>query len=251
MAARIAILTVCLAVLTLSGAHSDAQAVELPSPAAPLALAGGEAIDLAWSLPPGVKPETVVILRSGKDAAGLAEVARVPASDLRWTDSDFTLGQTYEYRVQTLKGAKKSGISEPATVLVGGTARITFLGGSTERALFEVSIFRRGRRVAAQFVHKPGDKIGDLAYVPDLDSVEDFRLGPTLLKLSISVAEARETASETLKTSNGEPMLDLAGSEIQIEFTYPGATKEVVVAYITDAAGQPQVLMEGEAFKTD
>lgn len=251
MAARIAILTLCLAALVLAGANSDAQTAELPTPKPPIALPGGESVALAWSLPPAVKPETVIVYRSGKDGAGLAEVARVPANDLRWTDSEVTLGQTYEYRVQTLKGAKNSGISEHVTVTVGGSAKITFLGGSTGRALFEVMMFRRGRRISAMFVHKPGDKIGDLAYVADLDSVEDFRLGPTLVELEISVAEARETTGEKLVDSKGQPMRDLAGREVQIDFTYPGATKEIVVASITDAAGRPQVLKEGETFKTD
>lgn len=244
-------LMVCISALAFAGAQSNAQTAELPMPDAPLALPGGESVSLAWSLPPQAKPALVVVYRSGKDGAGLAEVARVSASDLRWSDSDVTLGQTYEYRVQTLKGSKNSGISEPATVTVGGSAKITFLGGSENRALFEVVMFRRGRRVAAQFVQKPGDRIGDLAYVPDLDSVEDFRLGPRLVKLDIGVAEARETISEALTNAKGEELKDLAGREVQIEFTYPGATKEIVIASISDAAGRPLQLKEGETFKTD
>lgn len=251
MAARIAILMLCLAALVTAGAHSDAQTAELPTPKAPLALPAGESVSLVWSLPPQTKPDTVIVYRSGKDGAGLAELARVPASDLRWTDGEVTLGQTYEYRVQTLKGAKNSGISEPAIVLVGGSARITFLGGSVNRALFEVVMFRRGRRVASLFVHKPGDPIGDLAYVADLDSVEDFRLGPRLTKLDISVAEARETTGETLTDAGGEPMKDLAGREVQIDFTYPGATREIVIATITDGSGAIRQIKEGETFKTD
>lgn len=220
-------------------------------PGAPLALASGESASLAWSLPPAPKVDVVVIYRSGKEGAGLSEVARVNAGDLRWTDKDVALGRTYEYRIQILKGAKSSGISGHAEVTIGGSARITFVGGSVDRALFEVMMFRRGRRVSARFVHKPGDAIGDLAYVPDLDSVEDFRLGPTLVKLDIGVAETRETSNDTLLDAKGQPMKDLAGRDVRIDFTYPGATNEIVIATILDAQDRPMKLKEGESYKTD
>ena len=242
---------ICVGALAFAGAHSDAQTAELPQPRAPLALATGETVSVVWSLPPEPKPDTVVIYRSGKDGAGLTEMARVKAVELRWTDSEATLGQTYEYRVQTLKGNKNSAISAPVEVTVGGSAKIVFLGGSTDRALFEVVMFRRGRRIAAQFVHKPGDKIGDLAYVADLDSVEDFRLGPTLTSLDIGVAETHETTSEKLTNAGKQTMKDLAGREVQIDFTYPGETREIVIATILDAAGRPRKLNEGGTLKTD
>ncbi|MBZ0136149.1 MAG: fibronectin type III domain-containing protein [Planctomycetes bacterium] len=220
-------------------------------PDAPLALAGGETVSLAWSLPPAPKVDMVVIYRSGKEAAGLSEVARVNGSDLQWTDKDVALGRTYEYRIQTLKGAKNSGISGHVEVTVGDSARITFIGGSVDRALFEVMMFRRGRRVSSRFIHKPGDPIGDLSYVPDLDTIEDFRLGPRLLKLDIGVAETRETSSETLGDASGQTMKDLGGREVRIDFTYPGATNEVMIATILDAQDRPVKLKEGESYKTD
>jgi hypothetical protein len=251
MTARITVFALCLAAIAFAGSHTGAQRGELPQPSPPLALATGQSVELAWSLPPQARVDTVVIYRSGRDGAGLAEVARISAAELRWRDGDVTLGQVYEYRLQTVRGAVTSAISEPTALTVGGSARVTFVGGSVDRALFEVTMFRRGRRVSAQFVHKPGDRIGDLAYVQDLDSVEDFRLGPTLLKLDIAVSDAKETVNETLVDAAGQPMHGLGGRGLELEFTYPGATHEIVIATIQDAQGRPRQLKAGEAFKTD
>lgn len=227
---------------------ADAQQPLLPKPDAPIAVAAGESVSLAWSLPPKPKPDTVVIYRGTGDGAQFIEVGRVPASALRFTDNEVSLGRSYQYRVQTLKGAEKSELSEPADVLVGGSAKITFLGGSSERALFEVVMFRRGSRVTAQFVHKPGDAIGDLAWVAELEGVEDFRLGPKLQALAISVAESRENVSQPLLGPDGQPLADIAGRTVKVDFQLPGATHEIMIATLLDAQGKPFQLKEGESY---
>src|SRR5688572_11719608 len=94
---------IVIAVASTLGLRALAQQAELPQPDAPLALASGESVSLAWSLPPKPKPELVVIFRSTRDVSTLVEVGRAPASDLRFTDSKVALGETYLYRIQTLK----------------------------------------------------------------------------------------------------------------------------------------------------
>lgn len=230
---------------------TKAQGVELPRPDAPLALAAGESVNLAWSLPPTPKPDTVVIYRSSVGGAKFDELARVDASKLTYVDDKVSLGQTYQYRIQIVRGAQSSAMSLPADVRVGGTARITFLGGSTDRALFEVVMFRRGRRVSARFVHKPGDQVGDLAYVKDLDSIEDFRLGPTLDGIVLDVAESRETVSDELKQPDGRNLTDMAGRPIKVEFEFPGAVQEVAIATLKNADGTIFQLKEGETRKAE
>ena len=240
-----------IAVASWAVFSADAQQTELPKPDAPLAIAGGESVNIAWSLPPKPKPDTVVILRGTSDGQQFVEVGRVAASELRFIDATVSLGRTYQYRVQTMKGTLSSALSEPTEILVGGSAKITFIGGSVDRALFEVVMFRRGRRVSARFVQKIGDAIGDLAYVTDLDSVEDFRLGPTLMRLTIGVAESNEDASLPLLGADGQPMKDIAGREINSDFHFPGATHEIVIATLQNKAGQPIQLKEGESYKPD
>ncbi|MCB9931955.1 MAG: fibronectin type III domain-containing protein [Planctomycetes bacterium] len=251
---RFAVYLSFAAVITVAGLltfGAEAQEAELPKPDAPLAMAAGESVSLAWSLPAKPKPELVVIYRGTKDGAQFVEVGRVAADVLRFTDKEVSLGRSYQYRVQTVKGARVSALSEPAEVLVGGSARITFLGGSLERALFEVVMFRRGRRITAQFVHKPGDAIGDLAWVSELDSVEDFRLGPKLQALAIGIAEARESVSQPLIGADGQPVTDIAGRTVQVEFRLPGATHEIMIATLLNGEGQPVQIKEGESFTAD
>ncbi|MCB9893441.1 MAG: hypothetical protein H6839_03220 [Planctomycetes bacterium] len=242
------VLPTVIAIAAMLGLHTSAQTPELPKPDAPLVMAAGESVSIVWGLPPKPKPEIVVIYRGTSDGQQFAEVGRVDASLLRFTDETVTLGQTYQYRVQTLKGTLHSALSEPAEVLVGGSAKITFLGGSLDRALFEVVLFRRGTRVSAQFVQKTGDAIGDLAYVNELDSVEDFRLGPTLTKLAIGVAESSENASLTIDSGAGQPLKDVAGRDVRIEFRFPGATHEIMIATLTGKDGKTLQLKEGESY---
>lgn len=228
---------------------SSAQPQDMPTPPAPLALPDGESVQLAWSLPPAPRADTVVIYRSTRRGAQFDEVARLPAADMRYVDKGVVLGQTYQYRVQTVRGVNASPLSEAAEVLVGGGSRIIFLGGSLERGLFEVVAFRRGRRVSARFVHKPGDPMGDLAYMADVDAVEDFRLGPRLVKLRIGHAESRKSGSEVLKNASGEAVKDLSGREVTLDFDFPGAAREVVIATIALADGREVELKEGEVWR--
>jgi hypothetical protein len=251
---RFVVILACLAVIAVAsaiGLQTLAQAAELPKPEAPLALASGESVNLAWSLPPKPKPELVVIFRSTADISTMVEVGRAPASDLRFTDSKVTLGVTYQYRIKLLKGAKESPLSEAVEVLVGGNARITFLGGSLDRALFEVTMFRRGQRISSQFVQKIGDQVGDLAYVAGLDYVEDFRLGPKLTALVIGVAESQETIGQPLLGPDGQPQKNLGGRDVQIEFKFPGATHEIMIATLTDKAGKTIQIKEGESYTVE
>lgn len=254
MPLRIVILTLAVVLIGAIGAltlESNAQSVELPQPDAPLVMAGGDGVQLAWSLPVKPKADRVIIFRSLVGGANFDEVARVDASKLQYLDDTAALGQTYQYRIQIARGAQTSAMSLPGVITVGDSARISFLGGSTDRALFEVVMFRRGRRISAQFVHKLGDQIGDLAYVPELDSVEDFRLGPKLTKIALDTAETRETVSEELKGPDGEVMKDLAGRPIKVEYEFPGATHEVAIATLQHAKGNFFQLKEGETYKVD
>jgi hypothetical protein len=114
--------------------------------------------------------------------------------------------------------------------------------------LFEVVMFKRGRRITAQFVQKPGDQIGDLAYVDDLQSVEDFRLGPTLLKLETGVAESSDDDTLPLVDADGQPLKDLAGRDVKADFQFPGATREIMIATIQDGQSEPVRLKEGESY---
>lgn len=230
---------------------TQAQDADLPTPEAPLVLAGGESVNLAWSLPPKPKPDTVIIYRTLFGGANFVEVARVGASELRYVDDKVTLGKTYQYRIQIARGANTSAMSEASEITVGGTSRITFLGGANDRALFEIVMFRRGRRISAQFVTKPGDAVGDLAYVEDLDTIEDFRLGPSLQEITLGVAESRENVTNTLIGPDGEMITDLAGRPVKVEFEFPGATHEVAIATLKLADGKTMQLKEGETFKAE
>jgi hypothetical protein len=251
---RFAPIVGCLCVIAVASAltlSTLAQQSDLPKPNAPLVLSDGTAVQLAWSLPEKPKVELVVVFRAAADGTNLVEVGRAPASDLRFSDKGVSLGVTYQYRVQLLKGASQSPLSEAATVRVGGSAKITFLGGSLDRALLEVTMFRRGQRISAQFVQKIGDQVGDLAYVDSLASVEDFRLGPKLTALRIGVAESRENISQALIGPDGQPQKGLAGRDIQVEFRFPGATHEIMIATLTGKDGKPIEVKEGESVAVD
>lgn len=254
MMRRIALTLCCFAVIAVAcalGLRTFAQQSELPKPDAPLLLADGESVSIAWSLPPKPKPELAVIYRAAADGTNMIEVGRAPASDLRYTDAGVSLGVTYQYRVKLLKGTKESGFSEPASVRVGGSAKITFVGGSLDRALFEVTMFRRGQRVSSTFVQKVGDQVGDLSYVAGLGSVEDFRLGPKLSKLEVGIGESSESTNQTLLGPDSQPMKGPGGREIKVEFKFPGATHEIMIATLTGKDGKTFQMNEGESIAVD
>jgi hypothetical protein len=242
---------VVIAVASALGLRTFAQASELPQPAAPLLLADGQSVSIAWSLPPKPKPEIAVIYRAAADGTNMIEAGRAPASDLRFTDKDVALGVTYQYRIKLMKGTKESAFSEAASVRVGGSAKITFVGGSLDRALFEVTMFRRGQRVSSTFVQRVGDQVGDLAYVASLASVEDFRLGPKLTKLEIGVGESSETANQTLLGPDGQPIKGPGGREVKVEFKFPGATHEIMIATLASKDGKTFQMKEGESIAVD
>lgn len=233
------------------GTLTSAQTPELTKPGAPLLIAGGETVQVAWSLPEGPKLEIMVIYRTTKAAPQLVEVGRVAARRLTFTDDDVRLGQTYQYRIQAFRGMHKSAMSDVSEVRVGGTAQIAFLGGSPERAVFEVSMFTKGSRVTAQFVHSPGDVIGDLAYVEALETIVDFRIGPRLVGMEIGDSTPDETQRETLKDAQGEPMRAPGGGEIELEFIVPGREYETLIATLRDTGGRTFTLREGETWKSD
>lgn len=240
-------LGVALALAASAARGSHAQS-DLQAPAAPLAMAAGQGVVLAWQLPQRPRPDSVVIYRSEKSAESFEELARVDAASLGFTDEKVELGRTYQYRLATLRGAAASPMSGAVEVLVGGTARISLRGGSTDRAVFDVTVFRGGRRLTAVFSHGPGEKIGDLVHVPELQRIEDFRLGVTLRELSLSRARGETSSRQTLQSMAGEPLKDLAGNPIAAEFRFPGSEREVLTAAIQLSDGRIIALSEGVSF---
>jgi hypothetical protein len=209
-------------------------------------MAAGAAVSLAWSLPPGPRPQLVVVYRAEKDTATFEELRRVDAAALSMQDDSVQLGRTYLYRVATVRGAAVSPLSPAAEVLVGGGARVLLRGGSTDRAVFEVTVYRAGRRLSATFVHAAGDRVGDLVHVAGLDRIEDFRLGLVLRELSLSRAIGQEASLQELRDSRGETMLDPGGKPLRLEFRFPGHEREVLVAALALKDGRIVALTEGE-----
>jgi len=247
--ALITLLGVALALALSASATPGSQAQsDLQAPLAPLAMAAGQSVVLAWQLPARPRPDTVVIYRSEKTAEAFEELARVESATLGFTDEKVELGRAYQYRLAMLRGAAASPMSGAVEVLVGGTARMTLRGGSTDRAVFDVTVFRGGRRLTSAFSHSPGEKIGDLVHVPELARIEDFRLGVTLRELSLSRARSETTSRLALQTSAGESLKDLAGNPIQADFRFPGSEREILTAAIQLADGRIIALAEGVSF---
>lgn len=233
---------------TWAGVRTGAQTEELAAPSAPLLMASGESVQIAWTLPPGPKVDTVIVFR-GHEGGKYVEAARAPASDLSLTDDGVRLGRTYQYRLRMARGAAQSGFSEEATVTVGGTSRIVFHGGSPGRAVFEVVVFRDGERVSRRFVHGPGEAIGDLAFVPGFDDVIDFRLGPTVVDMELGRAAVAQTQREVLKDAGGNPVTGPDGEPIELDFHIPGGEREVLIATVQDDDGGTFELREGETWQ--
>lgn len=249
MVRRLCLFLICLAALV--PALKQAQGQAGAKPPAPYALAAGDGVSLAFRLPANPRPHAIQVLRSTRQASTFAIVAELDAAVLTWVDSDVQAGQTYLYAVRTVRDGATSDISETVEVLVGGGARVTLLGGSLERALFEIVIYRQGKRLSARFVHKEGEKIGDLAWVDEIDAVADFRLGPTLARISLARSESLETQREALKAADGSPMTDLAGRPIELEFKVPTHNQEVIQVRLLDAQGRPVSLREGESLRIE
>jgi hypothetical protein len=244
-------LSVFLALVLVGSADHPVGQAAMPKPDAPYALASGDSVRLAFTLPREPRPQRVHVLRAAKDGPAFTVVADLDAAALAWTDKDVRAGQTYLYVIRTLRGAATSEPSDPAEVTVGGTARLTLVGGSLERALFEVTIYRGGKRHTARFVHKPGEAIGDLAWVPELNSAADFRLGPTLVGLSLGESDAIETSRLALKNAAGEPITDLGGQPIELDFAIPTGSHEVLRAAIRTKGGNEVTLQEGATLQVE
>jgi hypothetical protein len=242
---------ICASLLLAFSTGTIGQQAAPARPAAPLAVVQGEAVQLAWGLPAGLKPSQVLLFRAAKDDSQFERIAELEGSALRFTDTEVKLGRTYLYQLQLVRGAERSAVSPVTEIRVGGSARVQFLGGSTERALFEVVMYRRGKRISAQFVHKPGDVIGDLQYVPELETIEDFRLGPKLVKLDLSRAVASTRSRETLRDKAGTDLVDSAGNPVKLEFEFPGAEQEIAQATITDNENRPRVMREGQTLRME
>jgi len=238
---------IALVVFGLGGETPRAQS-ELRAPDAPLCLAAGQGVRLGWSLPAGPKPSLVVIYRAEKESAAFVELARVDATALSYVDGDVQLGRTYQYRLATLRGSANSSMSNAAEVLVGGTARLLLRGGSLDKAVFEVTVFRAGRKLTSTFIHAPGEKVGDLVHVPDLQRIEDFRLGATLRELTLARAISETVSPEALADAEGKPMFDFGGKPIKLDFRFPGTEREVLTAALALADGRIISLVEGAAF---
>lgn len=241
------VLFVALAVLALTGAAAPV-ASQPVTPSAPLCLAAGTSVRLAWSLPPGPKPSLVVIYRAEREAAAFVELARVDATALAHVDDTVQLGRVYQYTLATVRGAAMSPMSAATEVLVGGSSRVLLRGGSIEKAVFEVTVFRAGRKLTSSFVHGPGEQVGDLVHVPELQRIEDFRLGLLLRELSLSRAKTEVTSMEELKDAEGKPMLDFGGKPLRLEFRAPGTEREVLTAALALKDGRVVTLTEGSAF---
>jgi hypothetical protein len=243
-----AILLICLsAALVMAQRETVLSQQELPRPPAPLVLATGDSVSLAFKLPASPRPQRVQVLRAVKDAGGFIEVANLDASQLSWVDTDVQPGTVYWYTIRTSRGGAQSEPSPRAEAAIAGGSRVTLIGGSTERALFEVVVYRGGRRLAAQFVHKAGDVIGGFAWVEELGRVEDFRLGPRLTSLELAQSDAHQAQREVLTAPGGSPLTDLAGRRIELEFRVPAGRQEVLQATLQDSQGRGQQLTEGES----
>jgi hypothetical protein len=239
------VLAAALVVLSVAGAVAESA---LSAPDAPLVLAAGDHVALAWTLPPDARARDVILLRAEKDDSRFEELARLPASELRYTDRDVKPGRTYQYVLRLVRGSASSELSPYAEVSVGGTDRVVFLGGSTERAWFEVVRFVGGTRVSARFVHKPGQAIGDLAYVPALEATLDFRLGHRLETLTLDVAPAQDVTRAPLSRADGKAMTDAAGRPVELTFRHAGPRREIVTALVRGRDGATRVLAEGEGY---
>lgn len=237
-----------LAALVSSGGSGAAAQSEPAVPAAPLAMAAGQGVRLAWSLGAGPRPQLVVIYRAEKQSAAYEELARVDAAALGHTDETVQLGRSYLYRISITRGALRSPMSDAAEVQVGGTSRVLLRGGSTGRAVFEVTVYRGGSRLSSVFVHSPGETVGDLVFVPELARVEDFRLGLTLRELGLSRARGQETASEELLDPEGQPLRDGGGRPIRLDFRFPGQDRDVLTAALALPDGRVVSLVEGTPF---
>ena len=240
-------LAVVVAMLAALVAVNTGDAQAPPSPAAPLVLAQGQSVMIAWRLPAQPRPVTIVLYRRTVGGT-LGRIGEFPAAQLSYIDKDVAEGASYEYAVAAAyRKGPVSAISAISPVSIAGGAKITLVGGSITQAVFEVTIFDQGRKVTAQFVNTPGQPIGDLHYVASAGKTLDFRLGSKLLSLDVAEISGVRPTREPLLDATGKPMLDLAGQPLSIELKLPGETREVLTAQIITGDGRTIMLNEGDS----
>jgi hypothetical protein len=229
-----AALIVCLTVAGawIGVATSSAQPQNLPRPNTPLAHVGGDSVSLAFTLPERPRVEQVQVLRAEKGGTTFVVLAELPPTELAYTDTTVTAGTTYLYAIRTRARDVSSEPSRPAEVSIRGTDTLTLLGGSLERAWFEVAVFREGRRFSSRFVHRSGEVIGDLVYSPEAEGPVDLRLGAMLLRLELTEETATETERIVLRETHGGTMRGPSGREIALDFEFPVEQHESIRATI-------------------
>ncbi|MCF6227590.1 MAG: hypothetical protein L3J82_02845 [Planctomycetes bacterium] len=229
-----------------SGIASQPERVQI-TPSAPIVSAEGSEVTLAWSLPFGIRIETVDVMRAPLSMKKFVVLKSLDATEMSFTDSSVELGKSYYYQLRMNTSTGQALLSESATILVGGRATIRLVGGSLDRALFEVTLYRNGQRVTEKFLHSTGDEVGDLRYPKSLDTVMDFRLGPRLMKLELTKGRSSEVIRTPLKDASGEVLKGPSGKEIPLEFTVPGSEREVLKATVKTVDGALHELVEGES----
>ncbi|MHC4840970.1 MAG: hypothetical protein ACYTDT_08465 [Planctomycetota bacterium] len=217
------------------------------TPSAPLVSAEGNEVVLAWSLPAGVRIETTEIMRAPSGEQRFIVIQSVDGTMTTAKDTTPELGKSYSYQLRLHTSSGQSLLTPAVKVLVGGEATIRLVGGSLDRAMFEVTLYRSGKKITEQFLHSTGDAVGDMRYPEGMDTVLDFRLGPRLLKLELTTGESSEVIRTTLQSPTGDPILGPSGNEIPLEFVVPGSEREVLQATVKTTDGALHKLLEGES----
>lgn len=234
-----------LALLAVAGPGRAQQALNPPTGI--LSLASGGSVHLAWQLPGSPRPHGVIIYRANKAVGVFALRAQVKANVLTLVDSEVTLGETYLYRLASYRGQKLSDYSPVIEVAVGGNSRIAFLGGTRQRAVFEVTLYAEGRRFAETFVQAVDEPVGDLRYVESLSRTLDFRLGPLLIGLSLGYSEGDAVLREKILDREGRALKDAGGRDVELEFRVPAERREILTATLKLADGSEYQLAEGRS----
>ena len=230
----------------MSGIVAQPERVQI-TPSAPIVSAEGSEVTLAWALPSGLRIESVDIMRAPLSMKKFVVLKNLDATEMSFTDSSVELGKSYYYQLRMNTSAGQALLSESATILVGGRATIRLVGGSLDRALFEVTLYRNGQRITEQFLHSTGDEVGDLRYPKLLNTVMDFRLGPRLMKLELTKGRSSEVIRTPLKDVSGKVLTGTSGKEIPLEFMVPGSEHEILKATVKTVDGALHELVEGES----
>jgi hypothetical protein len=213
-------------------ATSVAQSGAPLQPPPPLVHAEGGQVVVAYRLPRESRVDQVQILRARGDGANIQQVAELDPNTLSWTDTGVELGVAYTYILRTLRGLELSPPSLPVEVTIGGGTTVTLLGASMNRAWIEVVLYRDGERLAARFVHRVGDSIGDHAYSQTAGTIVDFRPGVRLERLELRTEAGTEPERLPLLSPDGEPVRSLTGNTPALTFELPAERHEQVIAHL-------------------